>query len=765
MSDKSQIDYDALAEQARGKAASVPKKSSPPAVDYEALAEHARQAAAPLPAQPATVPPPAPLPSQEGFFASLAAPFADAAKGLWHTATDRPQGVAEQIAQILGPVGLPLKRAVVDPAIDQGKQAVSEFQQANTATPWYSMHPSPAAVNHRELALGHTLAAVTPMVGPWAASVGEKEGEQLGTGNYEGASGTAVGNTLLALAPKAVGKMAAAAPEAAQSVVRRLAGSGPGVARELARSATEDNRAINLHNSDKLAEARQKWQDAQAKANADHQAEVLRLRQKYMLKDTPEAQAEYEAARAKAEKANADAQREYNQKIGEVAQHNRTATEAARTKVAQAARLQVGGSQLITGLQQLDKALRARAGEMYDAIREKVGNTSLPGAGLATAAKTALQAVKGTTETPKVFRDIASKYPESDPSTIAYQGAQIPRGHPLYDVLAQNGAVTAPPVTFTDLQGYYSELGSELSKGTLPSDVYLATRALQDSIGDMMQDIAKQNGVNNQFIDARKFYREYMDTFHEPTGPSSSGSPVAQALLAKDPLVAAEKFTGNSANRGIADLRKYSHGLANLAQDMQRVGEEKVSVPARKSAMDIPTPKTKPVPAGANLPLPPVLPEPESVPYREPKLSPTQTISEADLRRANEASVQRRGSSAVGSLIRLSVVWPAFHMLSDLMRGREVSPGGLAAIPAAGATSMAIDEILAHQGVREFLIRPTRQQIAQIPLNLRGDMPQIVAAAKSHGLPVSPLLASYAAAIQHNQGAQQPSPTTQGAPQ
>jgi hypothetical protein len=94
-------------------------------------------------------------------------------------------------------------------------------------------------------------------------------------------------------------------------------------------------------------------------------------------------------------------------------------------------------------------------------------------------------------------------------------------------------------------------------------------------------------------------------------------------------------------------------------------------------------------------------------------------------------------------------------MLSDLMRGREVSPGGLTAIPAAGAAGAAIDEILAHPDVKEFLTRPTRQQVAQIPLNLRGDMPKIVATAKARGIQVSPLLAAYAAAIQRNRARQQ----------
>jgi hypothetical protein len=161
----------------------------------------------------------------------------------------------------------------------------------------------------------------------------------------------------------------------------------------------------------------------------------------------------------------------------------------------------------------------------------------------------------------------------------------------------------------------------------------------------------------------------------------------------------------------------------------------------------------------------------EHVPFREPKRTPSRTISADDIQRANEAGVRRRGSGVTSRLIGLSVVWPAFRMLSELTRGRTVSPGELAAIPAAGATGMAIEELLAHPAVKEFLTRPTRQQIAQIPPGLRGDIPDIVSAAQSRGLRISPLLVSYAAAIQRNRAGQQTStpggaqPTTQGEPQ
>ena len=150
-------------------------------------------------------------------------------------------------------------------------------------------------------------------------------------------------------------------------------------------------------------------------------------------------------------------------------------------------------------------------------------------------------------------------------------------------------------------------MGPKIARGTLPGDVYQATRTLQESIGDLMQKQADSVGAGKQLATARKFYREYMDTFHEPTGPSGSGSPVAQALLAKDPLTAVDKFTGDAGDRGIAVLRRYSPDLANLAQDIRQTAQTKVSVPARKSIAEITQPTVKPIPAGASLPLPGVL--------------------------------------------------------------------------------------------------------------------------------------------------------------
>lgn len=736
-----------------------------------------------------------------------------------------------------GPVADPYaayggKAAAAEPASGPSSSPASfldrltETQKPDPAHPWSYKEAIKAVGNIGAGPLGAVLHPIDALAGmgglitaplematghPWSSTVPAQFLHSLRTNPY-GAIESGIGQAALAEAlPGIVGSVADATRGVAESGLRRLAGSGPGVASKIARQAAEENRVIDLHNADKMTDAQQKWQDAQQKAAADHRAELLRLKQKY-AQDTRAAaekartgtatdRAQYQAKQlaakqkyaqdvrdaneahaqsvAKARQANIDAQQAYNRKIGETAQRNREIREAERAEAQQTSRMHVAGSQLIYGLSQLDKVLRDRAATMFDNVSDLIAKSKqppLPGTELGSAARSALTKITGSSELPKPFRDILAKYPESEPETIEYQGAQIPKTNRLYDVLKQQGIGQAPPVSFDDLKGYYTETGAELSKGTLAGDVFTATKELHKAIGDMMQKMAKGAGpeANAAFWDSRVFYRKYMDTFHEPTGPSGSGSPVAQALLAKDPLIAIEKFSGKSGDRGVADLRQYSDSLANLAQDAQRTAQAKVSVPAggRQPIANIEPPKTTPVPTGANLPLPPiqepppvpraenlplppVLPEAETVPFRQPKLTPRKVISAADLQRANDAAVRARAAGLAGHLFWWTGVWPAFRMLSELSKGAEVSLKPLALMPAAGAAGLATEELMGRPAVVEFLTRATRQQIARIPPDLRGEMPGIVTLAKAKGVQVSPALAAYAAAVQRNQAAQQ----------
>src|ERR1019366_8775137 len=133
MSSPAQIDYDALAEKARGKAIPTPKKAA--AVDYDALAAQARQAQTPA---SSSAPIASPEPPPEGFWSSLAAPFVGAAKGIKSAVYEGPQNPSEAAlvgadeknpswqSPILGRAVLAAKRMLIDPQVEQGKQAVSE---------------------------------------------------------------------------------------------------------------------------------------------------------------------------------------------------------------------------------------------------------------------------------------------------------------------------------------------------------------------------------------------------------------------------------------------------------------------------------------------------------------------------------------------------------------------------------------------------------------------------------------------------------------
>ena len=871
MTTAAQIDYDALAEQARKQAAPAPKKSAQAAVDYDALAAQARQA----PAAPAadfttnSIDPatgkgyglydmvgPAGLAKvpfdkyQSAIIAGytpargVAAKYRDdlaATQPSWFqrvttptlpnpntTPIDSSWGANKDAAwnaaaNAMGVGGNIVKRAArtVEGAVEFPFHVAGTVSNLSSSDPETSaraedallaMHPA-TQIYDRFKELGQDWKQSPALAGENV--VGDALGMYLTGKLAEGAL----------KAPKTVGDIA-------ESGIRRLAGSGPGVASKLAREAAEDNRVIDLHNADKQAEAQQKWRDAQAKATADHQAELLRLRQKYAQdtrnatekartgtaedraqyqakqlaskqkyeQDVRDQTAKFQAERAKAIQENADAQREYNQKIGKTAQHNREATAAERAQAQQAARLQVGGSQLIYGLRQLDKTLRAKANDLYGAVREKMDGATLPSDTLADGVKAAqAEWIRGSPAKVAEFNAMVSPGQPGPELVLADQTAQN-MGYKDFRTAISNPDIRSTlsralppdvwqaaigqgtrPISWNDLQGFYEETGAKISEGPQPGkgDIFKALQQVHKFVGDQMQQLADTRDVGDQFRAARKFYREYMDAFHEPTGPSSSGSPVAQALLAKDPEVAARIFASPSGMRGITDLRRYSPSLASLAQDVRQTAQTDIRVPTRKSAVDIPQPKAKPVPGGANLPLPPiqesepapraaqlplppVLPEPETVPFREPKLAPRRTISAGDLQRANEAAVRARAAGLAGHLFWWTGVWPAFRMLSELSKGAEVSLKPLALMPAAGAAGMATEELMGQPAVMEFLTRASRQQVARIPPDLRGQMPDVVSLAEKRGIKVSPILAAYAAAIQNNRGNQ---PARQGSQQ
>lgn len=319
--------------------------------------------------------------------------------------------------------------------------------------------------------------------------------------------------------------------------------------------------------------------------------------------------------------ANAAAQAEFNARQAKVDELTKAAQDQTTRRGQLARQVQEQSARLVNRIQTLAKSAKGRVDALYDTVRLGTKGATVEPSELADAVQKAEGKIQGSSENIKVFRDILSKQPdEEEPAFIETPSeGKVPKGHALYDVLlsmSKEGAEQPPPMGFRDLQGYYSELGDKLASGNLPGDVYQALKSLQSDVGGMMQRMANEAGVGSRLKSAQALYHDYMQTFKENTGPSKSGSPIAQSLLAKDPAYAIKPLSADeTAARVRNDLARFDTG-ADVAG-----GAAKLYDNFRQSLRDFDSTskpiKVPPAPKPAKLTEAPAPPEPQ-----QPKVKP-----------------------------------------------------------------------------------------------------------------------------------------------
>jgi len=825
MSTPAQIDYNALADQARKRSpAPAAKKAgrSGAAIDYNALAARARQSQPSAPAAPDFTS----NPRGEGLYRmgsydfdrgnvskpEIRVPYSrvreaqaagyklhpDEAPRYQKDSSHEGQGPTpyERVANLLTRMTAPMPDTPLRG--NAGQQATAAltnvaklpFNVANRAMRSVAGMPQGIAQTATDLYRGNP--AGLESLDPFAMGENAQKGFQEDTGNLgpmaalgnlggDAAAMYATGKAgprVVEVATEPMLKVVRDVRNAPESLVRAATNTGEGPVQQLVKRVQLVNEKIDTVN----ARRTERQKTAQAAADIVHQAEMHRLFQKYQ-KDVRDAREKFAGNKAAIEQANTEARQSYNQAVGKAVQKNRAVTAAERAKSDQAAQLQAGGSQLIYGLNQLDRALRARAGEMYDAIREHMSGASLPSDTLADAVKAAQEKwIRGSPEKVREFNAMLSTGEASPELTLANQTAQnlgykdfrsaitnpqmrdtLSRALPPDVWQAAIGQGTRP-ISWNDLQGFYEETGAKIADGPQPgkADIYKALQQVHGFIGDQMQQLADAHDAGSQHRTARSFYRDYMKTFHDPTGPSGSGSPVAQALLAKDPLTAVEKFSGNAGDRGVANLRQFSDSLANLAQHVRQVAQTKVSSSSggRASVAEIPLPSIKPVPTEASFPHPPTLPKPETVPLR---LRERRTISSPDIVAARRAAAEARASNVQTRGTWVSA-WPVFQAMRALWGGHIPSIPTMA-LESAGtyATTQAVTSLLRHPPLLRFLEQARPEDVPLIPPGLRGELPGLVSQARQRGIKVSPALIIAATAV--GMGGNRPSQQSQGGTQ
>jgi hypothetical protein len=406
--------------------------------------------------------------------------------------------------------------------------------------------------------------------------------------------------------------------------------------------------------------------------------------------------------------------------------------------------VQENSARLVNQVQDLQTKAKGKIDAQWDDLRKKVGDAEVPRDQLSDLVRGAESKLSGSSENIKVFRDILSKGTEQSVKLGGAAAGVLDQSHPLYQQLVQSGVIEqARPATFRDLQGYYSELGEKLSSGSLPGDVYQAIKSLQEDIDRIMQRIAAERGQGAALNTARSAYRDYMQTFRDISGPSHSGSPIAESLAAKDPAYAVAPLlreqSGARVRNSLAQYGDDVHGAAavydNLRSKMRDLDSiEPVKIPKAPTA-----PKVAEAPTYPNLK---ARPELKTVPQpKSPEIAPRKTLSAADVQQAKTASYEKQveGINRYGH--KMSVVLPMLYLAHDLVKLNvpdvPSSVGG-AAIGYAGTT--AITNLLERPAVVDFFTKATEADLAQIPTDLRGDIPTLVKAAEQKGLTVSPAL-------------------------
>lgn len=349
-----------------------------------------------------------------------------------------------------------------------------------------------------------------------------------------------------------------------------------------------------------------------------------------------------------------------------------------------------------TDLQNLEGTVRAEANRRYNELNGTLDPEVAPPDTLSDLLSNASENMKGSnTETP-IMKDMEKRLNSGD------------------------------PLTYRDLQGYRSELGSELQKGSLPGDVYHAYKEMQGSITDAMKDIADSRGLGDQFDQARSYYKQMSDTFDDPR------SPIRRALNSTEPGGVVKAFTGKDKS-GIEALAQYDPDLAQRINITRGYAAEAKGIRSSTAA-----PKVAPT-----LPPKPTLAQPDIT-----QLGPE------DIQGAKADALATRANKIRNTGHGLANTMAVLDGIRNIMHGNM---GGLVTdIGARGGLSLAqhgLAAALEHPAIVDFLTKPSSADLAELsklsPAERTAaaqNLQPLIDAATAKGLRVAPAITSLFAA-------------------
>lgn len=458
----------------------------------------------------------------------------------------------------------------------------------------------------------------------------------------------------------AVGRVAEVAPPAFRSGLRKLAETATGTGSKTTADLVRKTQAENATAATKHGEDLQQ-----------HQADVRNVR-----------------------KSNVDALNDHLAKIDEVSGVKQDAKSVSTLRKQLPKIIDDTAEDVDVRIEKARHDALAEGNKKYNAVNPELNPIEADQEAIGDARLTAAEAIKGSETKVPILEDMTKHTAKGD--TFNYE----------------------------DLQGYYSELGREISKGTLPGDVYHALDTLHESIGDEMQRIADSQGKGAELKAAREYWRRMKQTFGDTSDTVSDRA--GKELSATHP-----------------DLPK-----AQMSDYRRRLlGSFDPQIPRMLDSIDQGKSRLEGLPKEKEVPAYPAPPDPKKLPPT-PEFNPKK-LSTEDIRGAKEEKVRKAAGYLHNRALAFGAYVTGFKSMAAVSRALMGDVSALGALPTdvgEGVGTMlgthAIASFLESPKVLKLLGSPTARDLAEIPPEMRGDLKPIVEQAQKQGIKVDPKLAA-----------------------
>lgn len=471
-------------------------------------------------------------------------------------------------------------------------------------------------------------------------------------------AGGVVAGSLMGEAGGAALRGAMAVPGTAKGIARALTGTGEGATGKFIADVAEKNKAAIGKAAEATEAARTKVNEQNTKQAAQHKTDVSK----------------YLKSRNEAETAQAALADEFKKGSTQQAKIEPTQEKLVKSRKALQANIETARERALT-----------QGNANYSALNETLAPVQANPEMYTNAYLEASDALRGSKNPPGLLNAMGKKIEEGD------------------------------PVTYADLQGDYSALGKELSKGNLPGDVYHAYDQLHESIGNEMQRIADNNGMGKQLTDARNYWRRMKQTFGKPFSMTDAAT---KTISSAAPNLATD---AEQANR-IRLLGSFDPNIPSMFSDMENIQNGLKALPKSESERTRLRTLTE-AHTAAQPPKDTVIPrapvEPTAVPHEAPV--------QPELTRITPSSISQQKSNI------------AFRAADPTHTGRiPKSAVGMAHYLQRNAMGLIADQRWGQNFINSLtnLTQADIDQAMRLPADQRSGFESIVREARRRGIPV-----------------------------